>query len=337
MLLAPLPAPAPAHPTPAHTHPTPGPGRWAARCSSTLVARRPTWCRPRSTLQRRWWGWWRSTCQASGTTPCTRAGRWARAAACTRAGGLLRSQVQRLLLAWGRQQRRRLRRQHGHTQRHVPLAPLASLRPRRLIARSPAPAPAGLRRCCTLAASTASSTHTTQVFLYKRAQIFVGDVYGAFKGLGLGRFDDIDKITMFADYRCAGVRPIRQEHLWPPPPPPAAAAQRPPCAGSAHPPTLARVGPELCPVWQNPSPARGIGGPWQHPVHDAEALLRLRQAQSLWYRQGNHPLPTPPLPSPPSSPKSPCHTCSPPPHSSNGGRAASFTLPAAAGCLWCCG
>ncbi|KXZ54661.1 hypothetical protein GPECTOR_4g727 [Gonium pectorale] len=40
-----------------------------------------------------------------------------------------------------------------------------------------------------------------QVFLYKRAQIFVGDVYGAFGGEGLGEFWDIDQLTMFADYR----------------------------------------------------------------------------------------------------------------------------------------
>ncbi|GIL83017.1 hypothetical protein Vretimale_8527 [Volvox reticuliferus] len=40
-----------------------------------------------------------------------------------------------------------------------------------------------------------------QVFLYKRAQIFVGDVYGAFGGEGLGAFWDIDQLTMFADYR----------------------------------------------------------------------------------------------------------------------------------------
>lgn len=39
------------------------------------------------------------------------------------------------------------------------------------------------------------------MFLYKRAQIFVGDVYGAFAGKGLGRFDDIAQLTMFADYR----------------------------------------------------------------------------------------------------------------------------------------
>ena len=41
-----------------------------------------------------------------------------------------------------------------------------------------------------------------QVFLYKRAQIFVGDLFGALVGgSGLGAFHDIDQLTMFADYR----------------------------------------------------------------------------------------------------------------------------------------
>lgn len=39
-----------------------------------------------------------------------------------------------------------------------------------------------------------------QVFLYKRAQIFVADLWGAFKGQGYGEFYDIGSITMFADY-----------------------------------------------------------------------------------------------------------------------------------------
>lgn len=39
-----------------------------------------------------------------------------------------------------------------------------------------------------------------QVFIYKRAQIFVADLWGAFKGKGLGDFKDIGCITMFADY-----------------------------------------------------------------------------------------------------------------------------------------
>lgn len=29
----------------------------------------------------------------------------------------------------------------------------------------------------------------------------VGDIYSAFNGEGAGKFDDIEKITMFADYR----------------------------------------------------------------------------------------------------------------------------------------
>jgi hypothetical protein len=40
-----------------------------------------------------------------------------------------------------------------------------------------------------------------QVFFYKRAQIFVGDVWGAYGGSGLGDFGDINRLTMFADYR----------------------------------------------------------------------------------------------------------------------------------------
>ena len=40
-----------------------------------------------------------------------------------------------------------------------------------------------------------------QVFFYKRAQIFVADVWGAFRGEGLGGFNDMEKLTMFADYR----------------------------------------------------------------------------------------------------------------------------------------
>lgn len=39
-----------------------------------------------------------------------------------------------------------------------------------------------------------------QVFLYKRAQIFAADVWGAFKGKGYGEFDDVGSITIFADY-----------------------------------------------------------------------------------------------------------------------------------------
>jgi hypothetical protein len=41
-----------------------------------------------------------------------------------------------------------------------------------------------------------------QVFFYKRAQIFVGDVWGRFNGESLGAFgDSVQQLTMFADYR----------------------------------------------------------------------------------------------------------------------------------------
>lgn len=40
-----------------------------------------------------------------------------------------------------------------------------------------------------------------RVSIYKRAQILIGDIWSCFKGCGLGKFHDIDYITMFADYR----------------------------------------------------------------------------------------------------------------------------------------
>lgn len=40
-----------------------------------------------------------------------------------------------------------------------------------------------------------------EVAILKRAQILVGDVWSCYRGEGLGYFEDIDKITMFADYR----------------------------------------------------------------------------------------------------------------------------------------
>eukprot|EP00983_Pelagomonas_calceolata_P029596 927260-Pelagomonas_calceolata.AAC.4 len=46
-----------------------------------------------------------------------------------------------------------------------------------------------------------AGSHMMGVFFYKRAQIFVGDVYGALQGKGLGAFHDIQELTMFADYR----------------------------------------------------------------------------------------------------------------------------------------
>lgn len=39
------------------------------------------------------------------------------------------------------------------------------------------------------------------VYFYKRAQIAVGDLWGSFGGEGLGYFSDIERLTMFADYR----------------------------------------------------------------------------------------------------------------------------------------
>lgn len=38
------------------------------------------------------------------------------------------------------------------------------------------------------------------MFLYKRAQIFAADLWGAFKGQGYGYFYDISSVTIFADY-----------------------------------------------------------------------------------------------------------------------------------------
>ncbi|XP_066587382.1 queuosine 5'-phosphate N-glycosylase/hydrolase [Prorops nasuta] len=40
-----------------------------------------------------------------------------------------------------------------------------------------------------------------RVSFYKRAQILVGDIWACFKEKGLGEFNDIESITMFADYR----------------------------------------------------------------------------------------------------------------------------------------
>lgn len=43
--------------------------------------------------------------------------------------------------------------------------------------------------------------HGRRVNLYKRAQILVADIWGCFGEQGYGRFEDVDCITMFADYR----------------------------------------------------------------------------------------------------------------------------------------
>ncbi|KAM7219768.1 Protein of unknown function (DUF2419) domain containing protein [Rhypophila decipiens] len=44
-------------------------------------------------------------------------------------------------------------------------------------------------------------TRRKPIRILKRAQILVADVWAAFEGKGYGEFRDIDKITMFADYR----------------------------------------------------------------------------------------------------------------------------------------
>jgi hypothetical protein len=40
-----------------------------------------------------------------------------------------------------------------------------------------------------------------RVFFWKRAQIFLSDVHQAFSGRGWGAFEDIDRLTAFADYK----------------------------------------------------------------------------------------------------------------------------------------
>lgn len=39
------------------------------------------------------------------------------------------------------------------------------------------------------------------VSFYKRAQILIGDIWACFEGKDAGEFNDIDTLTMFADYR----------------------------------------------------------------------------------------------------------------------------------------
>ncbi|KAI9480878.1 MAG: hypothetical protein EXX96DRAFT_481288 [Benjaminiella poitrasii] len=43
--------------------------------------------------------------------------------------------------------------------------------------------------------------HGRKVYILKRAQILIADLWACFDGQGYGQFDDIDSITMFADYR----------------------------------------------------------------------------------------------------------------------------------------
>ena len=48
------------------------------------------------------------------------------------------------------------------------------------------------------------------VLILKRAQILVADIWGCYQGQGLGQFDDIDELTMFADYRYDASRSLSQ-------------------------------------------------------------------------------------------------------------------------------
>ncbi len=49
------------------------------------------------------------------------------------------------------------------------------------------------------------------IYLYKRAQLLVADLYGAFEGQGLGEFWDLDQLTIFADYKLPQV--LRHYHI----------------------------------------------------------------------------------------------------------------------------
>jgi hypothetical protein len=49
------------------------------------------------------------------------------------------------------------------------------------------------------------------VYLYKRAQLLVADLYGAFEGEGYGEFTDLDQLTIFADYKLPQV--LRHYHV----------------------------------------------------------------------------------------------------------------------------
>lgn len=40
-----------------------------------------------------------------------------------------------------------------------------------------------------------------RVYFWKRAQIYAADLHAAFEGQGLGRFEDIERLTAFADYK----------------------------------------------------------------------------------------------------------------------------------------
>jgi hypothetical protein len=49
------------------------------------------------------------------------------------------------------------------------------------------------------------------IYFYKRAQLLVADLYGAFEGQGYGAFPDLDQLTIFADYKLPQV--LRHYHI----------------------------------------------------------------------------------------------------------------------------
>lgn len=49
------------------------------------------------------------------------------------------------------------------------------------------------------------------VYIYKRVQLLVADLYGAFEGEGYGEFSDLDQLTIFADYKLPQV--LRHYHV----------------------------------------------------------------------------------------------------------------------------
>lgn len=58
------------------------------------------------------------------------------------------------------------------------------------------------RDCAEMPSSKDGRDPPVIVSLHKRAQIFIADLWSLFEGKGpAGRFDDIESITMFADYR----------------------------------------------------------------------------------------------------------------------------------------
>jgi hypothetical protein len=60
---------------------------------------------------------------------------------------------------------------------------------------------AGGQRCpqpASVACRSLAACRGRQLFFYKRAQIWAGDLYGCFRGQGLGHFRDVGELTTFA-------------------------------------------------------------------------------------------------------------------------------------------